>query len=119
MFETGWNLGRVEPQTATTNDKRNKKRTQEQVPYAEKKKRKLNNYKNRKQNNLKINKNREIKQLDKNNKPKKYAQSIKGEKLREHQVEQIKQLIDSKKSKLKVVFVIKMGFLNPNIFLEI
>lgn len=93
MFETGWNLGEVKPQRASS-DKRNKKRTQ--VPYAEKKKRKLNN-------NLKISKNQESK-----NKPKKYAQSIKGEKLKECQVEQNNQLINSKKSKLKVIFVIKM-----------
>ncbi|CAB4486799.1 unnamed protein product [Rhizophagus irregularis] len=72
MFETGWNLGKVKPQKTTTNDKRNKKRTQEQVAYTEKKKRKLNNI-------SKIN-----------------------EKLKEHhQIGQNKQMIISKKSKSK------------------
>ncbi|CAG8670494.1 hypothetical protein RhiirA5_423762 [Rhizophagus irregularis] len=94
MFETGWNLGKVKPQKTTTNDKRNKKRTQEQVAYTEKKKRKLNNI-------SKISKNQEPNQLDKN-KPKKYAQSIKDEKLKEHhQIGQNKQMIISKKSKSK------------------
>ncbi|CAB4437057.1 unnamed protein product [Rhizophagus irregularis] len=72
MFETGWNLGKVKPQKTTTNDKRNKKRTQEQVAYTEKKKRKLNNI------------------------------SKISEKLKEHhQIGQNKQMIISKKSKSK------------------
>ncbi|GBB87829.1 hypothetical protein RclHR1_14310006 [Rhizophagus clarus] len=83
MFETGWNLGKVKPQRATSN-KCNKKRTQEQVSYAEKKKRKLNTV-----------------PIISENKPKKCAQSIKCEKLEEYQVEQNNQLITSKKSKLK------------------
>lgn len=110
MFETSWNLGKVKPQKTITNDKRNKKRTQEQAAYAEKKKRKLNIYRNQKEQNnniSKVSKNQEPKQCYKN-KPKKYAQSVKGEKLKEYQIGQNKQIINSKKSKLKVVFVIKM-----------
>jgi hypothetical protein len=121
----GWNLVKVIPQRTSTKDKCNKKRKTQEQSLLEKnnkkrrlnsevdRKEKINECKNeRKEKNNNKNKNRELKRFDKNNVSRKSAQPTKGQKLKEYQVEQKKQTINSKKSRLKVVF-------SFNVFLEI